>query len=191
VVAHVDPSKVDLARRLDAQYPPDPAAPFGAYNVLRTGKPELYSEITDELLLASAQDAEHLRISRQLGLKSALIVPLTVGGETRGVLTLVGAESGRRYDEQDLELAMGLAHRAATAVQNAELHRAAREAQIVAEDANRAKSQFLATMSHELRTPLNAIAGYVDLLRMQIKGPINAEQIAYLDRIERSERYLL
>jgi PAS domain S-box-containing protein len=191
VVAHVDPSKVDLARRLDADYPADGNASFGAYNVLRTGKPELYTEIPDELLVAGAHDAEHLRISRELGLNSAMVVPLSVEGGTRGVMTLVAAESGRRYDEQDLELAMGLAHRVATAVQNAELHRAAREAQRMAEDANRAKSEFLATMSHELRTPLNAIAGYVDLLRLGIRGPINAEQSAYLDRIERSEKYLL
>jgi signal transduction histidine kinase len=191
VVAHVDSSKVDLARRLDAGYPADRNASFGAYNVLRTGKPELFTEIPDELLVAGAHDAEHLRISRELGLKSAMIVPLSLEGNTRGVMTLVAAESGRRYDEQDLELAMGLAHRVAAAVQNAELHRAAREAQRMAEEANRAKSEFLATMSHELRTPLNAIAGYVDLLRLEIRGPVNADQTAYLDRIGRSEKYLL
>jgi PAS domain S-box-containing protein len=60
-----------------------------------------------------------------------------------------------------------------------------------AEQANNAKSQFLATMSHELRTPLNAIAGYVDLLEMELRGPINGEQRLDLNRIKRSQQTLL
>jgi signal transduction histidine kinase len=159
--------------------------------VLRSGQPALYSDISDELLAATARDSEHLRISRALGLKSAILVPLAVGSSVLGVLTLVSAESGRRFDERDLTLAMEVGHRAAIAVQNAQLHRAALDAQRVAEQANRAKSDFLATMSHELRTPLNAIGGYVDLLRLGIKGPVTPEQDDYLARIERSEKYLL
>jgi signal transduction histidine kinase len=60
-----------------------------------------------------------------------------------------------------------------------------------AERANAAKSQFLATMSHELRTPLNAIAGYSELLKLELRGPITPEQRADLERIDRSQRHLL
>ena len=68
---------------------------------------------------------------------------------------------------------------------------AAEEAQRAAEEANRAKVEFLATMSHELRTPLNAIGGYVELLELEIRGPINESQRADLTRIRQSQRHLL
>jgi len=66
-----------------------------------------------------------------------------------------------------------------------------RTAREVAEAANRAKSDFLAVMSHELRTPLNAIGGYAELIELGIRGPVTAEQLADLERIQKSQRHLL
>jgi signal transduction histidine kinase len=67
----------------------------------------------------------------------------------------------------------------------------ANEARAEAEEASRAKSQFLATMSHELRTPINAIIGYADLLLMGVPEPISSAQRAQMERIHASGQYLL
>jgi PAS domain S-box-containing protein len=72
-----------------------------------------------------------------------------------------------------------------------ELLQVAEQARLEAESANRSKSEFLAVMSHELRTPLNAIGGYAQLLELGIRGPVTDQQRADLDRIKKSQAYLL
>ncbi|HEX8701892.1 MAG TPA: PAS domain-containing protein [Myxococcaceae bacterium] len=122
-VAHVDPDKVRYAHELRQRYPPRPEEPQGVLHVIRTGQAVFLPDVPDELLVASVTDEEHLRIARELGLRSAMILPLTARGRTLGALTLVNAESHRRFTPADFTLAEQLAFRAALAVDNARLYR--------------------------------------------------------------------
>jgi PAS domain S-box-containing protein len=184
VVAHKDPEKVKWAKELGRKYPPDYSAPNGVGNVIRTGKPEVYRDITDEMLVAGARDDEHLAITRELQIKSAVIAPMIARGKTLGAITLIGSDSGRRYRDEDVALVMELATRSAIAIDNAQLYREALAA-------SQSKSVFLATMSHELRTPLNAIIGYQALLHDGITGELNDLQRNQLTRIRASADHLL
>jgi PAS domain S-box-containing protein len=190
-VAHANPAKVNWARQLRRRYPPDLSATRGLANVLRTRVSELYSSIPEDLLAASARDAEHLALMRAIGFASAMIVPLVSRDSVLGAMTFVSAESGRRYTADDLALAEELAQRAAVAVDNARLFREAQDARALSESANRSKSEFLAAMSHEIRTPINAMIGYTQLLEMGVAGPYSEEQGVQLARIGASGKHLL
>ena len=124
-VEHVDPARVALAREIQERYPPDHDSGTGVHAVVRQGHAELYREVPDELLLQAARDEEHLAMLRSVGLRSAMLAPMALRDRVLGVITFVSAESGRRYDEQDLSLAQDLALRAAAAVENARLYEAA------------------------------------------------------------------
>jgi PAS domain S-box-containing protein len=125
-VAHQDPEKVRWAHELQDRYPPDPDAPHGVPQVLRSGEPEFFPEISEELLDAAlGDDLELRRIVEELGLRSSICVPLTTRGRTIGALTLIAAETHPLYTHAELELATELARRAAVAVDNARLYREA------------------------------------------------------------------
>ena len=122
-LVHKDPQQVRWARRLRERYPVDPTAPTGLPHVVRTGRSELYPEVTDEMLVAGARDEEELALTRQLGLASLMSVPLVARGRTLGVVTFAATEPGKRYDERDLALAEEVGRRAGVALDNARLYR--------------------------------------------------------------------
>jgi PAS domain S-box-containing protein len=118
-VAHVDPEKARLARELGTRYPLDPDASIGVPKVIRSGKSELYTEPPWSMIEATAQDADHLRILRELRFESAMVVPLLGRERTLGAISFIFSESGRRYGEEDLAFAEEFARRAAMAIENA------------------------------------------------------------------------
>ncbi len=122
--AHADPRKVAEVLEIAERYPPDPSAPTGIHAVLRSGRSEVYREISDELLVAVARDERHLALLSSIGMTSAMAVPMIVRGSAVGVITFVSAETGHAFDDWDLELAESLATRAATAIENARLYEA-------------------------------------------------------------------
>jgi signal transduction histidine kinase/DNA-binding response OmpR family regulator len=148
VVAVADPLKEGLASALQ-RYSPGPA-PRLVVDVVHTAQPHLVSEMTDSMLAAAACDAEHLRMLRQLGPQSAMIVPLMARGRTVGALSLVSLRPERRYRPADVDLAQEFATRAAEALDNARLYREQQAA-------DRRKDEFLSVLAHELRAPLAPI----------------------------------
>jgi signal transduction histidine kinase/DNA-binding response OmpR family regulator len=152
-----DQAKVALAYELRRRYQFDPTAAHGAPMVLRTRRPELCAELTDDMLAALAQDPQHLELMRALGLTSFISVPLEARGRVLGAITIAMSESNRRYEPADLPLAEDLAHRIAAAIDNAQLYRAA-------QDSIRMRDVFLSVAAHELRTPLTSLLGYTQLV---------------------------
>jgi PAS domain S-box-containing protein len=181
-IAHHNPEKIALVRELMRDYPPDPQSGVGIYAVLRSGKPELVGDITDEMLVREAKDERHLRLIRSLNLKSYMCVPLIISGKTLGLLTFATAESRRKYVEADLVLAMDLAHRAAVAIENTQLYQALRET-------DRRKDEFLATLAHELRNPLAPVQSAVQILKMPRLDSQTAERSRAM--IERQVQHLV
>lgn len=121
-VVHTNLGGTTRSEQLNWSHPSSSGTPPGIVSVLRTGKPELYPQITDELLQSLAQDEKHLASLRKTNLHSMMLLPLTARGRTFGVLLLSTARTERRYTQTDLHLAQEFARRAAIAVDNARLH---------------------------------------------------------------------
>ena len=184
-VAHVNPAKEQHLREIQRLYPPEIGSNTKIAMALRTGRSELATEIPESMLLEYCHDAEHLRLLHELDIKSLIAVPLIVRGRTLGVMGLLLTESDRRYVPADLALAEELARRAALAIDNARLYGEAQEA-------NRAKDEFLATVSHELRTPLNAILGWSHiLLESKIDEATRARALETIERNARAQAQLI
>jgi PAS domain S-box-containing protein len=134
-VAHRDPDKAELAREMRRLYPPDAGHPGIASRVLTTGKAELIPSVSDALLRSVARDADHLRMWRELGPRSLIVVPLRARERTLGTILLARDSPAEPFAPDDLELAEDLGRRASLAIDNSTLHRSERQARRQAEQA--------------------------------------------------------
>jgi serine phosphatase RsbU (regulator of sigma subunit)/PAS domain-containing protein len=120
--AHVDSAQRELGRELRRRFTPDPESPTGAVAVARSGETQYVRDVTDEMLVAAIQDPEQLALVRRLGLRSVIIAALKARGRLFGTLSLANAESGRLFEDADVQLAEELAARAGMAIDNARLY---------------------------------------------------------------------
>lgn len=160
-------SSVELVEGLGPWYPPEPDVPWGAHNVLQTGRSEILNNVDDTVLSAVVRDPEYLHELQGKPLRCLMTVPMKAANRALGVVTFLSASASptaltshtdaeragvnahggrRRYDADDLALAEELASRAAIAMDNALLYREARRAEAEAHQ-NAARMNALAEIS--------------------------------------------
>jgi PAS domain S-box-containing protein len=148
--SHADAAMQAVLDEYLGRYPLDWNNPSITVNVLRAGEPELISDMPAAVLDALAASEHQRELLGKLSPRSVLVVPLTIRGKTVGAISFALSSSFRRYSFDDVGVAMELARRAATAIENARLYQELQETQ-------RQKDDFLAMLAHELRNPLAAI----------------------------------
>jgi PAS domain S-box-containing protein len=157
---HVDPVKEKVLGDLRRRYTPglmhaEPAQGF------YTGRATLIPLVTEEHLARIAESAEQLQVYREMGFKSAMILPLHTGGRLLGIIILSSAESSRHYGPDDLTMAADLARRVSLAIDNARLYHEAQKA-------IQMRDEFLSIAAHELKTPVTSLLAYAQVLHRRM-----------------------
>lgn len=178
-VACRDPQEEQLIRQLRTTA--GDGASAGPVHVVHTGQVELHERLDARWFEEAAPEGEARELLRRIAPRSVLTVPLMEAGEPIGALTLAMTSSGRHFGPQDVALAQGLADRAATAIQNAQLYAEALEAK-------RLRDETLGVVSHDLRNPLNTIGLVVRVL--QKRGVAGPEMDAIKSSLETADRLI-
>jgi PAS domain S-box-containing protein len=152
--------------------------------VVRTGKAIVCRSRAD-------RDSTFPRLAPMLGQYEAMaVLPLEGQGRVIGALAM-HSEDAAALTDSVLGFLHAFVQQAGQALVRATLYEAEQRARTTADQANRAKSEFLAAMSHELRTPLNAIGGYAELIELGLRGPVTEDTREAATRIKRSQQHLL
>ena len=156
-VAHSPLVDEPSLRRLAEQFPESPVAKKSGAHVVKTGQSEICCDMDNGALAGLFDHAEDRELLLSFAPTSFIAVPLKTYDRVLGAIVMVNTSEGRMCGTEELALAEELAYRAALAIDNASLYKAAQKARAESERANLAKDSFLAMLSHELRTPLTPV----------------------------------
>lgn len=176
-LAHADISKIDEFGKIIARFPYVEDKQSGIHAALKTKRSQLYTKVSVEDLMKRARTEKELEDFKQLGIKSAMIVPLVIRDKSIGALTLISTEADHSYDENDLTTAESLAYRAALAIDNAILYKQA-------QTAIRTRDEFFSIASHELKTPLTPLKIQTQsLIRALSNGSLFSLELSKIEKM--------
>jgi signal transduction histidine kinase len=142
------PEGLDRLQTLLRRYPPSLTGAGFVSHSLRGQESLLIPEVDDDAARYYGIVGDHLKLVTALGVRSAMAAPFCVRGVVCG--TMVFGSSFLRYDQGDLKFAEAYAQRIGLILENGRLYRRA-------EEAIKARDEFLSLASHELRTPLTSL----------------------------------
>lgn len=173
-VIHEDPKRIAQLEAYDRTYPRDESTLGGVRSVIAKQEPLLVKVITDSMLRESTRSPEHYEETRELQLKSLMIIPISTNGEGVGAMSLAYAESGRTYDESDVEFFQEFCNHLSVVFDNARLFHEI-------ETRDKSKEIFLAALSHELRNPLAPIKSSLELIKLRDTPPEVREELDIIE----------
>jgi signal transduction histidine kinase/CheY-like chemotaxis protein len=134
--------------------------------IIQTGEPQLINKNVGERYSKLGIKRRGTQAASYLG------VPIPVGNEMIGVISVQSWHQEGRFGEDDMHLLSTIAANVGVALQNANLFEETKQAKAIAEEANEAKSAFLSTVSHELRTPLTSVLGFAKIIKKRLEDKI-------------------
>ena len=197
-VNHTDPDKVALVQALYDQYKDQAEPVYGVQKLLRTGKPDLISNVSQDVLAHIQVHPDMLDILRELALKSYMGVPLIARDRIIGAITFSSVQPSREYTKADLYFAQELARRIASALDNVHLYRQAqaeirerKNAEEALRESEARKDEFISMASHELKTPLTRMEEQLDKLTKLVSDLLDVTKMQTGKLEFREERFFL